>query len=186
MKLIYLSLLLSAVLGTNAFIEDFDFESVNSQLDARELQGSGVCATILKSVASFKGCSCQFQALRNTATVKCANRCSGRASFDAVISVSKAALQRVVLRVDKKVKIELIEGSKATCNTYVNSKKCSSCSLSSADIEVTGSCIDATHDCSNLGFGKVNGCNASGLKALPSTNPLRALGSIGKCLSQVP
>lgn len=196
--------------GINALVEEFDFQSVNRRLkeEQRDLQGGAICDSILRSVAIFEGCTCELQFLRNNAEINCDNKCQGCSrtedvcvvgSFDAFISVTNAELQRVVLRVNhsgadssqRSLRLELIEGATASCNTFINNLKCASCTLATANIDLSGDCIAAVHDCRNIGFGRVNGCDFAALEALPSKHPLSVLTNdilfpLENCLAQGP
>lgn len=189
-------LLVFAALGVNAsFLEIFGFQDINRRLkeEHRDLQGA-FCSTILRSFAYFEGCTCELKVLRNLAEVKCDNKCQGCSStedvcvvgsFDLFISVTSAELQKVVLRVDhsgadssqSSMKLELIDGATPSCNTFVNDAQCTSCTLGTTSIDLFGNCIAAVHDCRNLGFGRVNGCNFAALEAVPSENPFSVLTS---------
>ncbi len=210
MKLIALSIPLSFALRVNAsLVEIFDFQSVNRRLkdERRDLQGA-VCASILAAFAFFDGCTCELQVLRNTAEINCDNKCRACSStedvcvvgsFDIFFSITNSELERVILRVEHSgadssqstLKLELIEGATPSCKTFIDNTQCNSCTLNTPTIDLFGNCIAAVHDCRNLGFSSVNGCNLDALETLPSTNPFSVLTNdllfpLENCLAQVP
>ncbi len=207
MNLNTLKLLLAAAIGVNASLVDvLDFQSINSQLREEQRDLQGICDTILRNVPIFRGCTCQLQFLQNTATISCDDKCQGCSrtedvcvvgSFDATIAVATLEVQRVVFRVEhsgedssqRTLRLEIVEGANPSCSTFINNVKCSSCTLSTSNIDLSANCIDAVHDCRNIGFGRVDGCDLTALEALPSENPFSVLTSdvlfpLETCLAQ--
>ncbi|GAX22303.1 hypothetical protein FisN_22Hh095 [Fistulifera solaris] len=207
MNLNTLKLLLVAAIAVNASLVDVvDFESINSQLQEEPRDLQGICAAILRNVPIFNGCTCELQFIQNTATISCDDRCQGCSqtedvcvvgSFDATIAVATLEVQKVIFRVEhsgddsskRTLRLEIVEGSNPSCSTFINNVKCSSCTLSTSNIDLSANCIDAVHDCRNIGFGRVDGCDLTALRALPSENPFSVLRSdilfpLETCLAQ--
>ncbi|GAX11417.1 hypothetical protein FisN_22Lh095 [Fistulifera solaris] len=207
MNLNTLKLLFAATIGANASLVDvIDFKSINSQLQNEQRDLQGICDTILRNVPIFKGCTCELQFLQNTATISCDDKCQGCSrtedvcvvgSFDATIAVTTLEVQRVAFRVEhsgddssqRTLRLEIVEGANPGCSTFINNVKCSSCTLSTTNIDLSANCIDAVHDCRNIGFGRVDGCDLTALRALPSENPFSVLTSdvlfpLETCLAQ--